>query len=93
LTQLHAAFFSSKFCVKQVWNDVGLIIQYNSDDEQSINVEFHDTATHHAIHVNNTLAYNLADLSSSAVLLASEADDNSPRLVLMIDFLGVLGLL
>jgi len=63
----------------QVWNDVGVVIQYNSDEEQSISVEFHDTATHHAIHVNNTLGHTLADLSTSAVLLACEADDKNPR--------------
>lgn len=63
----------------QVWNDVGVVIQYNSDEEQSISVEFHDTATHHAIHVNNTCGHTLADLSTSAVLLACEADDKNPR--------------
>ena len=67
--------------VTQVWNDVGVVIQYNSDDEQSITVEFHDTATHHAIHVSNTLGHVLADLSTSAVLLACEADDKNPRYV------------
>ena len=64
-----------------MWNDVGVVIQYNSDDEQSITVEFHDTATHHAIHVSNTLGHTLADLSTSAVLLACEADDKNPRYV------------
>jgi len=63
----------------QVWNDIGVVIQYNSEDEQSITVEFHDTATHHAIHVSNTLSHVLADLSTSAVLLACEADDKNPR--------------
>ena len=63
----------------QVWNDVGVVIQYNSEDEQSITVEFHDTATHHAMHVNNALGHILADLSTSAVLLACEADDKNPR--------------
>jgi len=67
--------------VTQVWNDVGVVIQYNSEDEQSITVEFHDTATHHAIHVNNTLGHILADLSTSAVLLACEADDKNPRYI------------
>ena len=65
----------------QVWNDVGVVVQYNSDDEQSITVEFHDTATHHAIHVNNTLNHTLADLSTSAVLLACESDDKNPRYI------------
>jgi hypothetical protein len=65
----------------QVWNSVGFIIQYNSEEEQSINVEFHDTATHHSIHVNNTLGHSLADVSSSAALIACEGDENTPRLL------------
>jgi len=67
--------------ITQVWNDVGVVIQYNSDDEQSVTVEFHDTATHHAMHVNNSLGHTLADLSTSAVLLACEADDKNSRYV------------
>jgi len=74
----------------QVWNDVGVVIQYNSDDEQSISVEFHDTATHHAIHVNNMLSHTVADLSTSAILLACEADGNSPRYVCVMPFVTVM---
>ena len=76
--------------VMQVWNDVGVVIQYNSEDEQSITVEFHDTATHHAIHVNNNLGHSMADLSTSAVLLASEADDNNPRYIQLLINPGTL---
>jgi len=62
-----------------VWNDVGVVVQYSSEDEQSVSVEFHDAATHHAMHINNTLSHSMADLSASAVLLACDADDNNPR--------------
>jgi chromosome transmission fidelity protein 4 len=60
-----------------VWNNIGVIIQYDTDDEQSINVEFHDTAVHHTMHINNSIGHTLADLSSSAVLLACEGSGGS----------------
>ena len=63
----------------QVWNSVGVIRQYNTEEENSIDVEFHDTATHHAIHVTNTLGHSMAALSHQAVLLACESDDDTPR--------------
>ena len=65
----------------QVWNTVGIVRQYTSEEENSIDVEFHNTATHHAIHVDNTCDYVMADLSSQALVLASRGDDDVPRLV------------
>ena len=58
---------------------MGVILQFNTEDENSINVEFHDTATHHALHVPNTLGHSMADLSTEAVLLACEPDEDTPR--------------
>jgi len=60
---------------------VGIIVQYNTDEENSINIEFHDTAVHHAMHVTNTLNHTMAALSNEAVLLACEADEDTPRSV------------
>jgi len=57
------------------------VTQYNTEEEESIDVEFHDTATHHAIHINNTQGHTMADLSAEAILLASEADGDTPRSV------------
>ena len=72
-------FFSFK-----VWNSVGVIVQYNTEEENSINIDFHDTATHHAMHVVNSLNHTMADLSHEAVLLACKSDgDDTPRLVKM----------
>ncbi len=68
----------------QVWNSVGLIRQYNTDEENSIDIEFHDTSTHHALHITNTMNHTMGDLSSEAAILACESDDDSPsRLVCM----------
>ena len=70
--------------ITQVWNSVGLIRQYNTDEENSIDIEFHDTSTHHALHITNTMNHTMGDLSSEAAILACEREDDSPsRLVCM----------
>ena len=61
-----------------VWNAIGTIRSFNSDDENSIDVEFHDAAVHHPIHLGNSNQYSMADLSMEAILLASEGDDEVP---------------
>lgn len=58
---------------------MGIILQYNTDEENSINIEFHDTATHHALHITNTAGHTMADLSTEAAALACESDDDTPR--------------
>ena len=55
---------------------MGIILQYNTEEENSINVEFHDSSTHHALHVTNTMGHSMADLSTEAVLLACHADED-----------------
>ena len=60
---------------------MGIVRQYTSEEENSIDIEFHDSATHHALHVDNNNDYVMADLSSQAVVLASRGDDDTPRLV------------
>ncbi|KAK7103194.1 WD repeat and HMG-box DNA-binding protein 1-like [Littorina saxatilis] len=68
-TPLH---LSSRF---MKWNSIGIIRQYNTDDESSIDIEFHDTATHHAMHITNTSDFTMADLSAHAVVLATASDE------------------
>ena len=58
-----------------VWNSVGIVRSFNSEDESSVDVEFHDTSVHHPIHLGNSSGYTMADLSVEAVLLATEADE------------------
>lgn len=77
---------SHVFCFSsiQVWNSVGLIRQYNTEEENSIDIEFHDTSTHHAMHVTNSMNHTMGDLSSEAAILACESDDDLPsRLICM----------
>ncbi|XP_076834925.1 WD repeat and HMG-box DNA-binding protein 1 [Brachyhypopomus gauderio] len=58
-----------------VWNSVGIVRGYNDEQDNAIDVEFHDSAVHHAMHLTNTLGHRVADLSHEAVLLACESTD------------------
>lgn len=73
----------------QLWNNVGIVRQYSSEDENSIDVEFHDTSVHHALHLNNNSGHSMAALSTQALALACDAQDDQPRLVPLPRFLPV----
>ena len=62
-----------------MWNSVGIIQQYNTEEENAITVEFHDSSVHHSLHITNSLNHSIADLTTEAVLLARTADDDGPR--------------
>ena len=61
-----------------LWNATGIIRSFTSEDENSIDVEFHDAAIHHPIHLGNSNGFTMADLSTEAILLASEGEDDVP---------------
>uniref|UniRef100_A0A8C6J079 WD repeat and HMG-box DNA-binding protein 1 n=1 Tax=Melopsittacus undulatus TaxID=13146 RepID=A0A8C6J079_MELUD len=58
-----------------VWNSVGIIRCYNDEQDNAIDVEFHDTSVHHAMHLPNSLNHKMADLSTEAILLACESTE------------------
>ncbi|KAM6942961.1 WD repeat and HMG-box DNA-binding protein 1 [Xenentodon cancila] len=58
-----------------MWNSVGIVRGYNDEQDNAIDVEFHDTAVHHAMHLTNTLGHTMADLSQEGVLLACPSTD------------------
>ncbi|XP_053127848.1 WD repeat and HMG-box DNA-binding protein 1 isoform X2 [Hemicordylus capensis] len=58
-----------------VWNSVGIIRCYNDEQDSAIDVEFHDAAIHHAMHLPNSLNHTMADLSSEAILLACQGTE------------------
>lgn len=62
-----------------MWNSVGIVYNRTEDDISSIDVEFHDVTTHHALHIMNHLNHSMAALSSQALLLASEGNDSIAR--------------
>uniref|UniRef100_A0A1B6MKD1 Uncharacterized protein n=1 Tax=Graphocephala atropunctata TaxID=36148 RepID=A0A1B6MKD1_9HEMI len=61
-----------------VWNDVGIVKQTNTEDENAIDVEFHDTNHHHAFRVNNLAGHTLAALSAETLVMACEATEDNP---------------
>lgn len=62
-----------------MWNAVGIIKQFNTEEEESIDIEFHNTAIHHAMHLTNSAGYTMGDVSTEAVVLASPGEDSDPR--------------
>jgi chromosome transmission fidelity protein 4 len=64
------------------WNSIGLITQFNKDDDESIDIEFHNASLHHTIHIKNQYGYSMADVSKEAVVLAStgKKDEEDPEM-------------
>ncbi|XP_004601816.2 WD repeat and HMG-box DNA-binding protein 1 [Sorex araneus] len=58
-----------------VWNSIGIIRCYNDEQDNAIDVEFHDTSIHHSTHLSNTMNYTVADLSHEAILFGCESTD------------------
>ena len=58
---------------------MGMIRCYSSEDDNTIDIEFHDTSKHHTIHINNTENYSIADLGDQCALLATEDNGSSRR--------------
>ncbi|XP_012277279.1 WD repeat and HMG-box DNA-binding protein 1 isoform X2 [Orussus abietinus] len=73
-----------------VWNEVGIVKCFASEDgeESSIEVEFHDSAVHHAIHINNYLQHTLAALSTQALALSCSANDGQPSKLVVVVLQG-----
>ncbi|XP_068235136.1 WD repeat and HMG-box DNA-binding protein 1 [Palaemon carinicauda] len=69
-----------------VWNNVGIVRQYSSEDENSIDVEFHDTSVHHALHLNNNAGHTMATLSNEALALACESQEDQPSKLVVQNF-------
>ncbi|EDV20225.1 uncharacterized protein TRIADDRAFT_32433 [Trichoplax adhaerens] len=69
-----------------MWNSVGVVHHHTEDDLSSIDVEFHDVTTHHALHIANHLNHSLAALSSQALLLASEGNDSMASTLVCLHF-------
>lgn len=55
-----------------MWNQVGIVRAHKTTNENSIEVEFHDSSVHHGLHINNYLNHTLSSLSTSVLALCSE---------------------
>ncbi|GIY66224.1 WD repeat and HMG-box DNA-binding protein 1 [Caerostris extrusa] len=64
-----------------LWNNVGIVRCYDTEEENSIDVEFHDANVYHPLHINNTRNHTLAALSTEALLLSSpKLEENTSKL-------------
>jgi len=59
---------SSRFLV---YNSVGIVRGHYGEEESSIDVEFHDVAVHHALHLANPDTCSMAALSTTVLAFAS----------------------
>lgn len=57
-----------------VWNSAGIIRNYSHEDDekQAIDIEFHDAAIHHAVHLRNQHDYTIATLTKEVAVFANE---------------------
>ncbi|XP_021932631.1 WD repeat and HMG-box DNA-binding protein 1 isoform X1 [Zootermopsis nevadensis] len=67
-----------------VWNSVGIVRCYSTEDENSVDVEFHDTSLHHALHINNFFKHTMATLTDEVLVLACEIQDEAPSKVVCV---------
>lgn len=67
---------------------MGIVRQYSSEDENSIEVEFHDTSVHHALHLSNSVGHTMAALSNQALALACESQEDQARWVIGLNLLS-----
>ena len=65
-----------------MYNLVGMVFSHDEDDGSAlIEVEFLDIGVHHSFSVANHDNYTMAALSTAALVLASEATEDTPRSV------------
>ena len=57
-----------------VYNSAGVIKSHESEQERSVDIEFHDSATHHSLHLANSEGWTMAALSHTLLALASPGD-------------------
>uniref|UniRef100_A0A182QLY3 Uncharacterized protein n=1 Tax=Anopheles farauti TaxID=69004 RepID=A0A182QLY3_9DIPT len=53
-----------------VYNHVGIVRRHDTDRENSIEVEFHDSQQHHGVHIHNYLLHTMAGLSETVLAMA-----------------------
>uniref|UniRef100_A0A182XYT5 WD_REPEATS_REGION domain-containing protein n=1 Tax=Anopheles stephensi TaxID=30069 RepID=A0A182XYT5_ANOST len=68
-----------------VYNHVGIVRRHATAQENSIEVEFHDSQAHHGIHLNNFLNHTMAGLSESVLAMACPNADGNPSKIVCIN--------
>ncbi|XP_058806114.1 WD repeat and HMG-box DNA-binding protein 1 [Phymastichus coffea] len=69
-----------------MWNDVGIIMRFNSEDDDGDNIEvnFHDVTVHHSVHISNYVGHTMAALSAEALVLAAPRIDDKPSKLVVV---------
>ncbi|TGZ50979.1 WD repeat and HMG-box DNA-binding protein 1 [Temnothorax longispinosus] len=82
--------FDTKAFVPNMWNDVGMVRCFSSEDgeECSIEVEFHDVTVHRSMHINNYLRHSLAALSTQVLALSCAPSEDGPSKIVVIVLQG-----
>ena len=60
---------------------MGVVCSHSDDEASMVEVEFHNTSTHHSFSLPNPSSYSMAALSEQALVLATEKQDEQSRLV------------
>ena len=63
----------------QVYNLVGVVRSHSDEEASMVEVEFHNTSTHHSFSLPNPSSYSMAALSEQALVLAAEKQDEQVR--------------
>lgn len=70
-----------------LWNHIGIVCSHRTDDENSIDVEFHDASLHHGMHMNNSHNHTMASLSSTVLVLSGKTPRFVIHFILLINFI------
>lgn len=77
-SEFMADFFYCDWCF-QVYNLVGVVRSHDDDDASLVEVDFHDSSTHHSFSLPNSLGHSMAALNSQALVLACARTEDKPR--------------
>ena len=56
-----------------------MVRSYATEDEATIDIEFHDASKHHTIHINNSDDYTMADIGEQCAVLATRDNGHKRR--------------
>ena len=58
---------------------VGMVYCHDDNNASMVEVDFHDSCTHHSFSLSNSLGHSMAALSHQALALACQRTEDSPR--------------
>lgn len=64
---------------QQVYNLVGVVRCHSDGNTSMVEVDFHNTGTHHSFSLSNFVGHKMAALNEQALVLACERDEDQPR--------------